>query len=114
MKKIIEDGHVFIARPPLYRIVHGNKIRYFDTDEEMDDFKKKHQNITVQRFKGLGEMNAEQLYDTTMDMDNRKLDQMIIVDDVRTETLIAMLMGKDASLRKQFIIENAKNITIDI
>jgi DNA gyrase subunit B len=109
MRKLIDDGHIYVAKPPLYKVVAGSKSKYLNNDKELDEFKKKHQHVLTQRFKGLGEMNADQLYDTTMDPNNRKLEQVFITDDVKTGQLFVTLMGEDASLRREFIIQNSKN-----
>ena len=109
MKKLLIEGHIYIAKPPLYRVNYGNKFKYLNNNKELEEFKLRKQNFTIQRFKGLGEMNADQLYDTTMDPNNRTLEKVMITDDQKTGELFVTLMGGDASLRKQFIIENSKN-----
>jgi DNA gyrase subunit B len=109
MRKLIDDGHIYVAKPPLYKVVFGSKSVYLNNDKELEEFKKKHQHLLIQRFKGLGEMNAEQLYDTTMDPNNRKLEQVFIVDDVKTGQLFVTLMGEDVAIRREFIMKNSKN-----
>lgn len=112
MRKIIEDGHLYIARPPLYRIIYGNKAKYIDTEKELEEMMKKHKNIVIQRFKGLGEMNPDQLYETTVDPEKRVLDLITIEDADKAEELLNILMGSEPSLRRQFIFENAKEIEV--
>lgn len=114
MRKIIDDGHLYIAKPPLYRVTIKNQIKYLDTDNELNEIKSKHNNLIIQRFKGLGEMNADQLYDTTMDIEKRNLEKITVVDASEAENILNILMGNDASLRKKFIMENTDEQFIEV
>lgn len=113
MKPLIENGHVYIAQPPLYKIARGKEEVYCYSDKELNDnleqFGRK--NTTVQRYKGLGEMTAEQLWDTTMNPEKRILLQATMNDAVEADRLFSMLMGEEPELRRQFIEENAKLVT---
>jgi DNA gyrase subunit B len=113
MKKLIEDGYIYIAQPPLYRISKGRQEKYaFDEDEMkvlMDAFGEK--GVNVQRYKGLGEMNAEQLWSTTMDPDRRVLKQVSIDDATYANEIFEKLMGEDVAARKDFIKRHSKEVT---
>ncbi len=114
MRGLVEGGHVYIATPPLYMVKRGSKKDYAWTDEERDalieEFGK---GSTVQRYKGLGEMNAEQLWDTTMNPEHRTLRQVVIDNDVEADRIFSMLMGDEVPPRKEFIERNAKYANID-
>jgi len=109
MRSLITNGNLYVAKPPLYRVRYGNKSQYLETDEELEDFLNNNKNVIIQRFKGLGEMNAEQLYDTTMDVNARKLERVNIEEEIETEELFKILMGDDASLRRKFIFDNVED-----
>lgn len=113
-KELVETGHIYIAQPPLYRVVKGANAWYAMDDMERDALMAKH-NITdeksVSRFKGLGEMNAEELWETTMNKDNRKLLQVTVADLEEADRVFSMLMGSDVLPRKKFIQSNAQNAT---
>lgn len=142
-KPLIEGGFVYIAMPPLYKIKKGKETKYVYTEEEKtkllgkdidkleevtteeenngeeneaeeEETKKKTPKISIQRYKGLGEMNADELWETTMDPEARMLKQVTIEDVVEADRVFDMLMGTDVASRKSFIQSNAKNATIDI
>lgn len=112
MPALIENGHLFIAQPPLYRIEKGKQHYYVYTDAEKDQILAKHkgENITIQRYKGLGEMNPEQLWETTMNPENRTLLQVTVEDAVEADRTFEMLMGNQVPPRRRFIQTHAKNV----
>ncbi len=110
MKKLIEYGHIYIAQPPLYRIQKGNDIYYVYSDEEKDELLKKLGNPIVQRFKGLGEMNPQQLWETTMNPETRKLIKIDIETAAEADRLFSLLMGESVEPRREFIIKHAREV----
>jgi len=108
MKPLIEQGHVYIALSPLYRVTDKatRKILYAWDEEELAKNKKQFKSYEVQRYKGLGEMNADQLWETTMDPKNRKFIRVTIEDAALAEKQVSILMGDNASARKKWIDEN--------
>jgi len=113
---VIETGNLFIAQSPLYRIQTGKTHRYVYTDEEKDRLLKELGNkvSNVQRFKGLGEMNPEQLWDTTMNPETRTLKKITVEDAAAADEVFNMLMGKEVAPRKRFIQTHAKAAELDI
>ena len=114
MKELIENGHIYIARPPLYLVKSAKRECYCWTDEERDRYVEEMGKGThVQRYKGLGEMNAQQLWDTTMNPETRFLHQITIENAAEADRLFSMLMGDDVGPRREFIEENATYANID-
>jgi DNA gyrase subunit B len=113
MLKLIELGYVYIAQPPLFRIAKGKEEKYAYKEEEMKQFSTAmgEKGVTVQRYKGLGEMNAQQLWDTTMNPEQRVFRQVNIEDAMEANEIFKTLMGKDVEARKDFIKRHAKEVT---
>jgi DNA gyrase subunit B len=114
MRELIEAGYMYLAQPPLYLVKDGKEARYFFTEREWDVYRKAAGNgskkLDPQRFKGLAEMDASQLWDTTMDPEKRTLLQVSLEDAVTAERLFTVLMGEDVPSRKEFIETNAKYV----
>jgi DNA gyrase subunit B len=130
---LIDAGHIYIAQPPLYKISHSSEEKYVYTedekdeylkdlvedgddksDEELEEAVKSMRGVDLQRYKGLGEMNAEELWETTMDPDSRVLKQVKVDDGQAADRIFDTLMGKDVDARKSFIQSNAQVATIDL
>lgn len=113
MPQLIENGHLYIAQPPLYLIKKGKEARYAYSDQERDQIIKElggMQGVTIQRYKGLGEMNPEQLWETTMNPANRVLLQVTVEDAAAADRTFDMLMGNEVAPRKRFIQSHAKKV----
>lgn len=114
MRELIENGHVYIATPPLYLVKKGSKKRYAWSDQERDEIADSFNgSVGIQRYKGLGEMNAEQLWDTTMNPEFRTLRQITIDNATETDRVFSMLMGDEVPPRREFIEKNAVYANID-
>ena len=114
MKPVIENGYVYIAQPPLYKVQKGKKIAYAYKEQEMDKLREEFkEGYKVQRYKGLGEMDAEQLWETTMDPKNRVLKRVTIDDAMEADNVFNMLMGEDVEPRRDFITKNAVYAKLD-
>ncbi|MBQ3967451.1 MAG: DNA topoisomerase IV subunit B, partial [Lachnospiraceae bacterium] len=115
MPELISEGHVYIAMPPLYKAVPSSGPQeYIYDDIALEHYKKKHRNFILQRYKGLGEMDAEQLWETTMDPDSRNLKQVKIEDARMANEITEILMGSDVGPRRDFIVNHAKEAFLDI
>jgi DNA gyrase subunit B len=110
MKPLIEYGYVYIAQPPLYRVKVGSQVHYLKDDDALSAFKKEHPKVKPTRFKGLAEMNAQELWDTTMNPATRTLLQVDMEDAARAEEVFVTLMGDDVASRKAFIQQNADDV----
>jgi DNA gyrase subunit B len=110
LRPLIEAGYVYVAQPPLYRVKVGSKIHYLHDDRALTEFQKDHPKVKPTRFKGLGEMNARELWDTTMNPETRTLLQVEMADAARAEEVFETLMGDDVASRKSFIQQNADDV----
>lgn len=115
MPELIQGGHLYIAMPPLYKAsTSKGETTYLYNDEALNKYRKKHRNFELQRFKGLGEMSAEQLWETTMNPATRVLKQVTIESMAEANTMTELLMGSQVEPRKQYIYKNAKEAVLDI
>jgi len=115
MKELIENGNIYIATPPLYLVKRGAKKQYAWDDEERDQIMEKMgQGCSIQRYKGLGEMNAIQLWETTMNPEFRTFRKVTIDNAVEADRVFSMLMGDEVPPRREFIEKNATYANIDV
>ncbi|MFI5412768.1 MAG: hypothetical protein ACHQX1_02660, partial [Candidatus Micrarchaeales archaeon] len=111
MRPLIERGYVYIGQPPLYKVTRGRDVRYVYTDQQLTDVMKEFDGKgAVQRYKGLGEMNPEQLWETTMDPKTRLLKRITIGDAELANTMFSILMGLDVEQRRHFIEEHSTEV----
>ena len=117
MPELIYEGHVYIAMPPLYKAIPNGKSgkeEYLYDDKALEKYRKTHKDFKLQRYKGLGEMDAEQLWETTMNPETRMLKQVEIEDAQAASDLTALLMGNDVQPRKEYICQNATEAKLDV
>jgi DNA gyrase subunit B len=120
MRELVEEGHIFIASPPLYLVKKGKKFQYCWDEKERQEALLRIGNgpddtgIKIQRYKGLGEMNAEQLWETTMNPEERKMKLVEIDNAAEADRVFSMLMGDEVPPRRKFIEENAHYANVDV
>ena len=114
IKTLIEQGHVYVAQPPLFKVQKGNTIKYAYNDAEMAILSQEMPGAKVNRYKGLGEMNPEQLWETTMNPDNRVIVQITIEDAEKADEAFTILMGDQVEPRRRFIETNAQYAKLDV
>ena len=114
MRPLIEQGHVYVAQPPLFKVQKGNTIKYAYNDAEMAVLSQEMPGAKVNRYKGLGEMNPEQLWETTMNPDNRVIVQITIDDAEKADEAFTILMGDQVEPRRRFIETNAQYAKLDV
>ena len=112
---LINEGHIYIAIPPLYRVGEGKNIKYLYSDTELEKYRTAHpKKFTIQRYKGLGEMDADQLFETTMDVNNRLLKQVSIDSMAEATEITHTLMGSDVAPRRHYIEKHSREANIDL
>ncbi|MDD6183581.1 MAG: DNA topoisomerase IV subunit B, partial [Lachnospiraceae bacterium] len=116
MPELIQEGHVYIAMPPLYKAIPSKgEEEYLYDDAALERYRKTHKgSFTLQRYKGLGEMDASQLWETTLDPETRVLKQVVIEDGRMASDVTEMLMGNDVPPRRAFIYEHANDAELDV
>ena len=114
MRPLIEHGYVYVAQPPLFKLQKGQTVKYAYNDDEMKVLSAEMPGAKVSRYKGLGEMNPDQLWETTMNPDNRVIVQIKIEDAERADEAFSILMGEQVEPRRQFIVKNAKFANLDV
>jgi DNA gyrase subunit B len=115
MQQLIDAGHVYVAQPPLYRVKLDGKYHYVHDEKALDELRSTngHKKIEIQRFKGLGEMDAEQLWESAMNPETRVLKQITLENAAEADRMFSILMGEDVESRREFIQQNAKEAFID-
>ena len=116
LPEIVKNGYLYVAVPPLFKLVHGKEKHYVFSEQEKNEYLKAHKDkkVKVQRFKGLGEMNAQELWDTTMNPATRFLRRITVEDAEAADQLFTMLMGEEVAPRKRFIQTHAAAATLDV
>ena len=112
--ELITEGHIYIAIPPLYRVGEGKKAKYLYSDDELEKYRRDHKGkFLIQRYKGLGEMDANQLFETTMDPEHRVLKQVMISSRAEVSSITSTLMGTEVAPRRKYIEENSADARVD-
>lgn len=115
LPEVLYEGHVYIACPPLYKVTpKRGPEKYLYTDKDLIEYRRSHHGFRLQRYKGLGEMNPKQLWETTMNPETRMLKRVIVSDTVRADSITSDLMGSNVDVRRRFIFENAKEANLDV